>query len=198
MRTRSTDKQKLLENELKELVPNKNEMIMHLPKEKAEQFRDNREMAIINQINAIQFNCFKCVKNTCTNADREEKGRMISTTTSDNKMDESVQDMMDADFFINKADWRYEETKVWICNECLEKENQYWSNLHKKAHEKEKNQNKSIVGNTVCLNPDEKEKERIYRMIEPTRNSYRNFDGKYHRHCSKCPFAEGCITCALP
>lgn len=192
---RSVDKQKILENELAGLDHNRNESIGN---KKDITLRDNIELDILNKIGLIKFNCFKCVRNTCTNDDRDKKGKMIRTSISDNKVDMSVQNMLDADFYIEpKTNWN-DNTEVWICNECLDKEQKHWTDLHKKADYFEKNQNKSIVGNTVCLNPNDKEIERVYRLHEPTRNSYRYFDGKYHRHCSKCPFAEGCIICTLP
>lgn len=49
----------------------------------------------------------------------------------------------------------------------------------------------------VVLNYDKPEKERIIR-VKNSPKPYRKFDGQYHRHCSKCPFPEGCIMCTLP
>jgi hypothetical protein len=193
-----TKKQKL-EAELSKIVIQKNEAVRAQQYETCARLRD-RERAVMDKLKVTEnkfhkFNCFKCVKNTCAEAKLEERGKMISTSISDGKMSQSVQDMLGAKFYI-KDPKGYPE--VWICNTCLGKEQKHWNDLHKKAHRVEKNKKKSIVGNTVCLNPNKKERGRVYRLQEPTRNSYRNFDGKYHRHCSKCPFAEGCIMCTLP
>ncbi|PCI20134.1 hypothetical protein COB64_02385 [Candidatus Wolfebacteria bacterium] len=46
------------------------------------------------------------------------------------------------------------------------------------------------------VNPEDPENERVIR-ISNSRREYRQFDGGYHRHCSKCPFPEGCIMCCL-
>ena len=39
--------------------------------------------------------------------------------------------------------------------------------------------------------------ERIY-VVHNSRKQYRQFDGNYHRHCSGCPFPDGCVMCNLP
>ena len=48
-----------------------------------------------------------------------------------------------------------------------------------------------------CLNYEKPVHDRIY-VVEGSSKPYRKFDGKYHKHCSGCPFDEGCITCTLP
>ncbi|MDE2030789.1 MAG: hypothetical protein KGI58_00815 [Patescibacteria group bacterium] len=51
--------------------------------------------------------------------------------------------------------------------------------------------------NFSCLNPEKSERERIY-LVKDSPKPYRKFDGNYNRHCSKCPFTEGCVVCTLP
>ncbi len=53
-----------------------------------------------------------------------------------------------------------------------------------------------IDNGVTCLNPDKKERERIY-SVEGSDKPYRKFDGQYRRHCGGCPFPEGCIMCTL-
>lgn len=47
-----------------------------------------------------------------------------------------------------------------------------------------------------CLDPDKPFLERIY-TVPGSPKPYRKFDGGYHKHCSKCPFSEGCVMCTL-
>lgn len=54
-----------------------------------------------------------------------------------------------------------------------------------------------LPGNPVCLNYNKSERERIY-VIEGSSKPYRKFDGSYKKHCSRCPFEEGCVMCTLP
>lgn len=48
------------------------------------------------------------------------------------------------------------------------------------------------------INPEARERDQIVHVKKSARNPYRKFDGAYHRHCSKCPFPEGCVMCCLP
>lgn len=72
---------------------------------------------------------------------------------------------------------------------------------------KENAQNKIIFADPVhlddrveCLDLSKPERERVYLVKDSKPDSmlYRSFDGKPHRHCSGCPFPEGCVTCTLP
>ena len=47
------------------------------------------------------------------------------------------------------------------------------------------------------LNLEKKERDRIY-LVKDSRKPYRKFNGQHNRHCSKCPFPEGCVMCTLP
>ncbi len=49
----------------------------------------------------------------------------------------------------------------------------------------------------VCLNPEKKERDRTYR-VKNSPKPYRKFDGNKNKHCSHCPFPEGCVMCTLP
>lgn len=49
----------------------------------------------------------------------------------------------------------------------------------------------------TCLNRDKPERERIY-VVPNSKKPYRKFDGNHKRHCSGCPFEEGCVVCTLP
>lgn len=51
--------------------------------------------------------------------------------------------------------------------------------------------------NLQCLNYEKPPNERIYTVSDSDK-PYRKFNGQYHRHCSSCPFEEGCIVCTLP
>ncbi len=92
-----------------------------------------------------------------------------------------------------------------------EEEVEFWNSIYQEAEkQKKKKREKStggvVMGVPVHLNPennvsaidwDVPERERVYE-IKGSRNALRKFDGNYHRHCSKCPFPEGCIMCTLP
>ena len=82
--------------------------------------------------------------------------------------------------------------------------------IYKKAKEVQRRNEAKITEGKVILtvpvhltdkdiqvvNPEDPENKRVIR-IPGSRKEYRQFDGKYHRHCSKCPFPEGCIMCCL-
>ncbi len=53
-----------------------------------------------------------------------------------------------------------------------------------------------LLGNPVCLDPSKKERERIY-IVEDSPKPYRRFDGTKKKHCSRCPFEDGCMVCTL-
>lgn len=53
-----------------------------------------------------------------------------------------------------------------------------------------------LPGNPVCLNPNKKESERTY-IVKNSPKPYRKFDGTSKKHCSGCPFEEGCVMCTL-
>jgi hypothetical protein len=105
-----------------------------------------------------------------------------------------------------------DEKKVYIEKPLNpEVEQKHWNDLHATAHRQEEEKMKKstggvIIGLPVHLNPnnpvtaidwDVPEKDRVY-VVKNSRNSYRKFDGDHHRHCSKCPFEEGCVMCTLP
>lgn len=48
-----------------------------------------------------------------------------------------------------------------------------------------------------CLNLDKPERERTY-LVADSSKPYRKFDGQSRKHCSKCPFSEGCVMCTFP
>ena len=82
-----------------------------------------------------------------------------------------------------------------------------WVRKRKADPEKvERNTNGKVVIQTpvhllddrvTCLNPDKPERQRTYR-VKDSPKPYRKFDGQHRRHCSKCPFPEGCVMCTLP
>ncbi len=49
----------------------------------------------------------------------------------------------------------------------------------------------------TVLDPEKRESERTY-VVKDSSHPYRKFDGSPNRHCSKCPFPEGCVMCTLP
>jgi hypothetical protein len=53
-----------------------------------------------------------------------------------------------------------------------------------------------LPGNPICLDPSKKERERIY-VVEGSPKPYRRFDGTKRKHCSRCPFEDGCMVCTL-
>ncbi len=53
-----------------------------------------------------------------------------------------------------------------------------------------------LPGNPICLDPSKKERERIY-VVEGSPKPYRKFDGTKKKHCSRCPFHDGCMVCTL-